>query len=177
MKTLFIADDEDSIREGLKCIIDWEELGFRLCGEAANGKEALSRILAENPDLVMLDVKMPGLHGTEVIRLARESGWQGKCIILSGYSDFKYAQEAIKNGVRFYLTKPIDEDELTQTVTQIREEIAEERQHASHFTQYRNRAKNVVLLELLHNTLNGPLTEEDCRTFQLTADVYQVVIC
>lgn len=177
MKKLFIADDEDSIREGLKCIIDWEKLGFRLCGEAANGKDALSRILAKNPDLVLLDVKMPGLHGTEVIRLARESGFQGKCIILSGYSDFKYAQEAIKNGVRFYLTKPIDEDELIETVTKIREEIMEERQRASHFTQYRNRAKNVVLQELLHNTLSEPLTEEDCHTFQLTADVYQVVIC
>lgn len=177
METLFIADDEDSIREGLKCIIDWTGLGFRLCGEASNGKDALSRILAKNPDLVLLDVKMPGLHGTEVVRLARESGWQGKCIILSGYSDFKYAQEAIKNGVRFYLTKPIDEDELTETVIQIKEEIFEERQRDSHLTQYKDKAKNVVLQELLHNTLSAPLSEDDCRTYDLTASVYQIVVC
>ena len=116
METLFIADDEASIREGLKCIIDWEELGFSLCGEASNGKDALSRILALQPDLVLLDVKMPGIHGTEVIRLAREAGFQGKCIILSGYSDFKYAQEAMKSGVRFYLTKPIDMEKLSSTI-------------------------------------------------------------
>lgn len=177
METLFIADDEASIREGLKCIIDWEELGFSLCGEASNGKDALSRILALQPDLVLLDVKMPGIHGTEVIRLAREAGFQGKCIILSGYSDFKYAQEAMKSGVRFYLTKPIDEDELMQTITQIREELAEERQHSSHFAHYKSKAKNVVLHELLHSAPEFPLSEEDREIFRLTADVYQVVVC
>lgn len=177
METLFIADDEASIREGLKYIIDWEELGFSLCGEASNGKDALSRILALHPDLVLLDVKMPGMHGTEVIRQAREKGFQGKCIILSGYSDFKYAQEAIKSGVRFYLTKPIDEDELVQTVTQIREELSEERQRSSHFVQYKNRAKNVVLQELLHNAPEQPLSEEDREIFRLAAEVYQVVVC
>ena len=86
METLFIADDESSIREGLKCIIDWEALGFRLCGEASNGKDALAGILAMQPSLVMLDMKMPKMHGVEVIRLAREAGYQGKCIILIGYS-------------------------------------------------------------------------------------------
>lgn len=177
MEKLFIADDEASIRNGLKCIIDWEELGFSLCGEASNGKDALSQILALKPGLVLLDVKMPGMHGTEVIRLAREAGFQGKCIILSGYSDFKYAQEAIKSGVRFYLTKPIDEDELIQTVTQIREELAEEKQRSSHLKQYKSRAKNVVLQELLHSAPESPFSEEDRRMFGLTADVYQVVIC
>lgn len=127
METLFIADDENAIREGLKQIIDWNALGFTLCGEASNGKDALAQILALSPDLVLLDVKMPGLHGTEVIRQAREAGFTGKCIILSGYADFHYAQEAIRSGVRFYLTKPIDEDELLETVTQIREELAQKK--------------------------------------------------
>lgn len=177
MEKLFIADDENSIREGLKHIIDWEELGFSLCGEASNGRDTLAQILALNPGLVLLDVKMPGMHGTEVIRRAREAGFQGKCIILSGYSDFKYAQEAIRSGVRFYLTKPIDEEELIRTVTQIREELFEARQHSSHFAKYRSRAKNVVLQELLHGALETPLSEEDRSSFRLTADTYQVVIC
>ena len=177
METLFIADDETSIREGLKCIVDWEDLGFSLCGEAANGKDALARILALNPDLILLDVKMPGMPGTEVIRLAREGGFQGKCIILSGYSDFQYAQEAMKSGVRFYLTKPIDEDELGRTVTQIREELLSERQHSSHFTEYKEKARSVVLRELLHTAPKEPLSKEDLTLFRLTADAYQVVIC
>lgn len=58
METLFIVDDENSIREGLKQIIDWNALGFELCEEASNGKDALSQILTLNPSLVLLDVKI-----------------------------------------------------------------------------------------------------------------------
>lgn len=177
METLFIADDEFSIREGLKCIVDWESLGFKLCGEASNGDDALAQILALNPSLVLLDVKMPKLHGTDVIRLAREAGFQGKCIILSGYSDFKYAQEAMKSGVRFYLTKPLDEDELYQAVSEIRSLIAAEKEHSDNVNALKNKAKNVILYELITNSLTTPLTPEDAAQLRLNADVYQIVIC
>lgn len=177
METVFIADDELSIREGLKCIINWEEAGFTLCGEASNGKDALDRILAMQPSLVMLDVKMPKIHGTEVIRLAREAGYQGKCIILSGYSDFKYAQEAIKNGVSLYLTKPLDEDELYAAVREIKELLSAEKQQYRHLSSYKAKAKSIVLRELLTDTLDTPLTIEDIEHFHLQADSYQVVIC
>ncbi len=177
MDTLFIADDESSIREGLKYIIDWESLGFHLCGEASNGEAALTQILALNPSLVMLDAKMPKMRGTEVIRLARESGYQGKCIILSGYSDFKYAQEAIKGGVSFYLTKPIDEEELSQTVMKIKDILSKEKQRSSYFAAYKSKAKRVILRELMTDTLSTPLSEEDCIHFRLETDSYQVVIC
>lgn len=59
METLLIADDEAAIREGLKYIIDWEAAGFQLCAEAGNGEDALAKILALRPSLVLLDVKMP----------------------------------------------------------------------------------------------------------------------
>ena len=177
METLFIADDEFSIREGLKCIIDWESLGFKLCGEASNGDDALAQILALNPSLVLLDVKMPKLHGTEVIRLAREAGYKGKCIILSGYSDFKYAQEAIKSGVRFYLTKPLDEDELYQAVSEIRNLIATEKEHSNNLNALKTKAKNVILYELVTNTLATPLSQQDAEQLRLISDSYQIVIC
>lgn len=107
MRTVFIADDEDNIREGLKCIMDWEGAGFSVCGEAANGEDTLNGILRQNPSLCLLDIKMPKLNGIDVIKHARESGYRGKFIILSGYSDFTYAQSAMRYGVDFYLTKPI----------------------------------------------------------------------
>lgn len=177
METLFIADDEFSIREGLKCIVDWESLGFKLCGEASNGDDALAQILALNPSLVLLDVKMPKLHGTEVIRLAREAGFTGKCIILSGYSDFKYAQEAMKSGVRFYLTKPLDEDELYQAVREIRDLIAVEKEHSDNVNALKSKAKNVILYEIITNSLTEPLPTEDAIQLHLLADSYQIVIC
>ena len=116
METLFIADDEKNIRDGLKCILEWETLGFALCGEAANGEEALSGILQKKPSLVLLDIRMPKLTGIDIVRIAREQGYTGRFIILSGYSDFSYAQAAIRYGVEYYLTKPIDEDELLEAI-------------------------------------------------------------
>ena len=107
----FIADDEAIIREGLRCLLDWETLGFTIAGEAANGDAALQFLLSETPDLVLLDIRMPGMSGLDVVRIAREHGYDGKVVILSGYSDFNYARTAIRYGVLSYLTKPIDEDE------------------------------------------------------------------
>ena len=177
METLFIADDEASIREGLKYIADWESLGFCLCGEASNGEDALAQILALHPSLALLDVRMPKMHGTEVIRRAREAGYQGKCIILSGYSDFKYAQEAIRSGVSCYLTKPLDEDELYTVVREVQESLYVERQRSSHVAELQSKAKSVILHELITDTLSTPLSADDIAHFHLMADAYQIVIC
>lgn len=149
METLLIADDEKNIRDGLKCILDWEELGFTLCGEAANGEEALSSILKNNPSLVLLDIRMPKLSGIDIIRIAREQGYSGRFIILSGYSDFAYAQAAIRYGVEYYLTKPIDEDELLDAINTIREAIEQERRKSDNIALYREKAKDVILHELI----------------------------
>lgn len=177
METLFIADDEAHIREGLKYIIDWESLGFRICGEASNGGDALAQILALKPSLVLMDIRMPGMLGTEIIRQAKDAGFKGKSIILSGHSSFTYAQEAIEGGVSFYLTKPVDEDELYQAVSKIKELLSAEKQQSSHLAAYRTKAKHVTLHELVTNTLSPPLSEEDIRQYHLQANVYQIVIC
>ena len=75
-----------------------------------------SQILRLHPDVVLMDIRMSKLSGLEVVKQAKEQGFQGKFIILSGYSDFSYAQEAIRYGVSCYLTKPIDEDEITSVI-------------------------------------------------------------
>lgn len=126
MKVL-IADDESVVLEGLKYIIDWDALGFTICSQASNGEETLNKILNLRPELVLLDIRMPRLSGIEIIQIAREKGFDGHFIILSGYSDFTYAQTAIRYGVDFYLTKPIDEDELISAVTSVRNSIEKER--------------------------------------------------
>lgn len=177
METLFIADDESSIREGLKYIADWESLGFRLCGEASNGEDALAQIIALQPSLALLDVRMPKMHGTEVIRRAREAGYQGKCVILSGYSDFKYAQEAIRSGVSYYLTKPLDEDELYTVINDMKEALLAEKKRSNHVAELKSKAKSVILHELITNTLPAPLSPDDINHFHLRADAWQVVIC
>ena len=121
---VLLCDDEQIVREGLRYIIDWEALGFTICGEAENGEDALAKIEKYKPGLVLMDIRMPKISGLELIAMMRGSGFTGEFIILSGYSDFEYARTAIRHGVSFYLTKPIDEDELEQALVSIREKIS-----------------------------------------------------
>lgn len=179
MRTVLIADDENNIREGLKCIMDWEGAGFEVCGEAANGEEALNSILMKNPSLVLLDIKMPKMNGIDVIMHAREHGYRGKIIILSGYSDFTYAQSAMRYGVDFYLTKPIDEDELSTAVNKIRETLESEEAASQNMIHFRNKAKDVILHELITGIGKNEdyqVSKEEISNLHLDADIYQVVI-
>ena len=127
---VLIADDEENIRNGLKCIIDWEKLGCRICGEASNGKDAFSQIVDLRPDLVILDIKMPGFTGIEVLSQTRnyfsaDPAEMPAVLILSGYSDFDYAQKTMNMGASGYLLKPVDEVELERKVIEIIKKIEE----------------------------------------------------
>ena len=148
MLHILIADDEQKIRQGLRNIIDWEALGYEIVGEAADGAEAVAFLVEQKPDVVLLDISMPKCSGLEVIERARDQGFEGKVIILSGYSDFKYAQEAIRLGVEYYLTKPIDEQELEQILQKLQREIAAESQKKAAATNYYQRARETILRDL-----------------------------
>ncbi len=93
-----VADDEPLIRQGLRATINWSALGFHICGEAGSGEETLEKINSLQLDLVVLDIRMPRMYGTELMKLARQGGYEGYFIILSGYSDFQYAQDALRFG-------------------------------------------------------------------------------
>ncbi len=171
---VFIADDEDFVLEGLKVIIDWNKLGFSICGEAKNGEETLNKILELHPDLILLDIRMPKLTGIEIVKIARDKQFTGKFIIISGISDFKYAQTAMRYGVDFYLTKPIDEDELTNAVISVRDDLKKERKNNNVLLQYREKAKDTILRDLLAG--KADFFNFNPGDFHLTAAVYQAVI-
>ena len=116
MYQMMIIDDEPIVRSGLKELLSWEELGFEICAEGQDGKDGLQKVLEFQPDVVLVDLKMPGLSGIELIREAKKQGFEGTFIILTGYSDFEFAKTAVSLGVRAYLLKPIDEDELLDNI-------------------------------------------------------------
>lgn len=122
--TMLIADDEDSIRNGLCKVIEWNSIGVKIAGVAATGGKALEMIIRLKPDIVITDIRMPDKSGLEMIEDARSSGLNEiYFIILSGYDDFGYAQCAIQNHVFSYLLKPINPTELMDAVKRAREEI------------------------------------------------------
>lgn len=130
LKVLF-ADDEPIMLEGLRFLVDWEALNYEVCGEALDGEDALQLIGSTRPDLVITDVRMPVIDGLELIRRTSESDFRPKFIIFSGYADFEYAKRALKYGVANYLTKPLDETELTEAVQTVTAQILKERKASS----------------------------------------------
>ena len=174
MYTTFIADDELIIRQGLRCILDWKELGFQIIGEAANGADALDFIIKNNPDLVLLDIRMPQILGTEIVRRAKEQGFTGKFIILSGFTDFEYTQAAIHYWVDYYLTKPIDEDALLETVKNIAQQLDTSKHQQEMFLEYKRKAHDMILHDILigHDIPTAP----DNFDYYPKADCYQVII-
>ena len=174
MYSVLIADDETIIRQGLHYIIDWETTGFQIIGEVSEGESALSFILEHKPDVVLLDIKMPRLSGLDVAKAARAHHYNGKIIILSGYSDFKYAQEAIRYDIKFYLTKPIDAIELEENMIELRHQLDEEGQSKRSMIQYHEKLRKNILSDLI--TLNTPLSPNDLSLLDFNYDLYQVVL-
>ncbi|WP_042166605.1 response regulator transcription factor [Paenibacillus gorillae] len=120
MFKVLLVDDEVYVRQGLRQLIDWQECGYEVIGEAANGAEAFEAVKASEPDLVVTDIRMPVVTGLELIGKVKEAGMEGIAfIVLSGYEDFKYAQQAMRYQVQDYILKPIDVDELKAALSRL----------------------------------------------------------
>ncbi len=120
MKVLFV-DDEPIITQGLRVLIDWENEGFEIAGSVQNGNEALKFLKKEPVDLVLTDIRMPECSGLELLETVKDQGIsEAYFIIMSGYDDFSYAQQAIRAGCLDYILKPVDADELLKIVRKVR---------------------------------------------------------
>lgn len=126
MIKLIIADDERIIRETISNLIDWKSLGITLVGLAKDGNEAYNMILDECPDIVLTDIRMPGLSGLDLIRKTNEVNTNTQFIILSGYSEFEYAKQAMEYGVRHYILKPCNEEQIISCIRKVLRTISEQ---------------------------------------------------
>lgn len=124
---LLIADDEDMIRRGTAKYIRLHTDRFSRIYEAGNGQEAIDCILKYQPDILLLDVQMPLKSGIDVMREANKAGLCPVTIILSGYDEFKYAQQAIRYGAKDYLLKPTRAADILECVNRIADEYIEKR--------------------------------------------------
>lgn len=116
MLKMVVADDEPLIRESIVEMIDWEKHGIEIVGCCKNGIDALDTIIDAYPDIVLTDIRMPGLNGLELIEKIRHTDKDIQIIILSGYKEFEYAKEAMRFGVKQYLLKPINNDRIIEAV-------------------------------------------------------------
>lgn len=120
MMRIVIAEDEAMIRRGLVETIDWAGMGATVVGEAADGIEALAVVRAEQPDVLLADIRMPRLSGLDLAETLRAEGSHTAIVFLTSYAEFAYAQRAVRLGAADYLLKPVEEADIARVLAQLR---------------------------------------------------------
>jgi len=123
MYSLMIVDDEEKIRNGLKKYFPWNELGFEVLALAANGEEALSLAKTLSPDVMLLDIKMPVMDGVQLVARMREERMECRIVFLTGYTDYALMRSAIQLGVKDYVQKPVETEEIREIFRRLRKEL------------------------------------------------------
>lgn len=116
MYKVVIADDEVWVAIGIKKLIHRSSLPFEVVGEASNGIKALEMVREMRQDLLITDIRMPGLNGLELVKRIRESESLIQIIFISGYAEFEYAKEGLRLGALDYLLKPVEEESLRKVL-------------------------------------------------------------
>ena len=125
MYDVFLADDEVWVIIGIKKMIEKMGLPLRIVGEAHNGIVALEEIELKKPDIVIADIRMPGLDGLQLLEKIHEKKLSIKMILISGYAEFEYAQKGLRLGASDYLLKPVETEQLRKTLKNVLQEKGE----------------------------------------------------
>jgi two-component system response regulator YesN len=163
MIKVMIVDDEPKLREGLRSLIPWERLGYTVVATAANGLQALEKYHTFYPELIVADIRMPGMDGLEMISELRKEGSESHVLILSGHADFEYAKRAIGYRIDGYLLKPVDEDEMIVCLEQLHETIEQEQRFSDWNEEEPARNRETLLRALLQPTSEEELEEDLSR--------------
>jgi len=160
MPGILIADDFPVIRSGLKRILSENSLGLEPVLEAANGSEALELARRYRPEIILMDIRMPGMNGLQAVHAIREEQPDCKVVILSAYNDFSYVQKALQLGARDYLLKPVRPEKLLELLKEIQEEIRRERRELRTIEIVKDSlAKTMPVIEvnLVENLVRGTI--------------------
>ncbi|MBO5461345.1 MAG: response regulator [Ruminococcus sp.] len=169
--TIVIAEDEELLLNNLCQKIQAVDPDFTVIGKAQTGTKAYELIKSLHPDILMTDIRMPVMNGIELLKKVRSEFPLTKCIIISGFSDFEYARNAISLHVSDYLLKPIDPEELAKTLSSLKRELSL-LYLSGEQTNLNNTANlsSTQLAELIHDYLTENFTKE-INLNQIAADM------
>ena len=184
MIKLFLVEDEIVMRDGIKKQINWEKEDIEFVGEASDGELAWPMILETKPDIVLTDIKMPFMDGLELSALVRKELPDTSIIILSGYDEFSYAQQAVSLGVTDYLLKPLPPGKLLECIRRVQDKIEKERsQQGSVWSdelarEQKDAEKNLLFRALVTNDrpLKEILAMSDHLGIPISARYYAVML-
>ena len=163
MYSVLLVDDEEEVLSVIQKKLNWEELGFTVAGTCANGVEALEFVEANQPDVILSDIRMPYMDGLELAKNVHEFYPDINMIIFSGFDDFEFAKSAISLGVRDYLLKPIDTAELFDIFKKTKERLDEERTRQNSYerlSQYYHDSLPILRESFLIALVEGSMDEK-----------------
>ena len=185
MVKLFLVEDEIVMRDGIKRQINWEKEDIEFVGEASDGELAWPMILETKPDILLTDIKMPFMDGLELSALVRKELPDTAIIILSGYDEFVYAQQAVSLGVTDYLLKPLPPGKLLECIRRVQEKIEQERAQPENNAwseelarEQKDAEKNLLFRALVTNdrSLKEILAIADHLGIHISARYYSVIL-
>ena len=185
MVKLFLVEDEIVMRDGIKRQINWEKEDIEFVGEASDGELAWPMILETKPDILLTDIKMPFMDGLELSALVRKELPDTAIIILSGYDEFVYAQQAVSLGVTDYLLKPLPPGKLLECIRRVQEKIEQERAQPENNAwseelarEQKDAEKNLLFRALVTNdrSLKEILAMADHLGIHISARYYSVIL-
>ena len=184
MWKVMIVDDEKLICKLVQALVEWDKLGMQMAAQAENAIQALDMLQQYRPDILITDIRMPGMDGLELIRNAKKICPELEIIIISGYAHFEYARNALSLGVGNYLLKPIKQEELNETLRKIGERL-EEKKNAQSMEMAGRRANESDVSRLRHALLKdlvegayNPTAEQlqENYYFKAESNCYQAVV-
>lgn len=170
MYKVLIVDDEKIIREGMAGAIEWDELNLKLAGAVSNGMEGLIQLRNGDIDIAIVDIKMPVMDGIAMIEKVREEGIQTEFIIISGYDDFEYAHRAMGNGVKYFLLKPTQPQEITDALKDIIAQIGRKEKAVYIENKYKESAEKLKKLmkeQFLRDCILGRVYSDEEEKYYL----------
>ncbi len=164
MYKLIFVDDEDIIREGISSRIRWGENGFELTGVFGDGLAALEFIQENEVDVVLSDISMPKMDGLTLSRKLAETHPRVQILLLTGFDEFEYAQEAVRNRVKEFLLKPITAEELTDVLERTKTELdrfAEAEKERERLKELLERSLPLLRERFFYRLVSGRINPED----------------
>ncbi|MDU1848430.1 MAG: response regulator [Niallia nealsonii] len=175
---VLIADDEPIIRDGIRNSIDWPSLQMNVVAEAEDGEEAIELSLMYSVDILLVDINMPIVNGLNVIKHVKEKLPDCRIIIITGYDEFKYAQEAIRLNVSDYLLKPIDPNHLLELLNKLENELVNDNNQkdlldrtSEQFTKNLPTLKNTFFQEWVEGKLNNEEIRSQLALYYLNENI------
>ncbi len=171
---VLLADDERIIVEGISSVINWSMLHTELVATARNGVDAYEKIVLHQPDIVISDIKMPGMDGIALAKKVYEEFPATSFILLSGFGEFEYARQAMQYGVKNYLLKPCNEEKITAALQDIIKELEAKKQQNEKFLLLEENLEKIqpyMKAQLLAELFAGKETNHDFTRYEHLFDI------